>query len=52
MAVDFWDEIKNLNFDLKWLLKVRDPLEKLERKLQETKSKKLSNPQKTLKLRS
>ena len=39
----FWDEIKYFNFDLKWLFKVRNHLEKLERKLQETKRKKLSN---------
>ena len=39
----FWDEIKDFNFDLKWLFKVRNHLEKFERKLQETKRKKLSN---------
>ena len=39
----FWDEIRDFNFDLKWLFKVRDYLEKLERKLQETKLKKLRN---------
>ena len=38
-----WDEIKDFNFDLKWLFKVRNHLEKFERKLQETKRKKLSN---------
>ena len=42
-----WDEIKGFNFDLKWLFKVRSHLEKLERKLQETKIF-----QKTLKLKS
>ena len=42
-----WDEIKGFNFDLKWLFKVRSHLEKLERKLQETKIF-----QKALKLRS
>ena len=39
----FWDEIKDFNFDLKWLFKVRNHFEKLERKLEETKRKKLSN---------
>ena len=39
----FWDEIKDFNFDLKWLFKVRNHLKKFERKLQETKRKKLSN---------
>ena len=39
----FWDEIKDFNFDLKWLFKVRNHLEKFERKLQETKRKILSN---------
>ena len=39
----FWDEIKYFNFDLKYLFKARNHLEKLERKLQETKRKKLSN---------
>ena len=39
----FWDEIKYFNFDLKGLFKVRNHLEKLERKLQETKHKNLSN---------
>ena len=39
----FWDEIRDFNFDLKWLFKVRDYLENLERKLQETKLKKLRN---------
>ena len=39
----FWDEIRDFNFDLKWLFKVRNYLEKLERKLQETKRKKLRN---------
>ena len=39
----FWDEIKDFNFDLKWLFKVRNHLEKFERKLQETKRQKLSN---------
>ena len=37
----FWDEIGDFNFDLRWLFKVRNCLEKLERKLQETKHKKL-----------
>ena len=39
----FWDEIKDFNFHLKWLFKVRNHLEKFERKLQETKRKKISN---------
>ena len=39
----FRDEIRDFNFDLKWLFKVRNYLEKLERKLQETKRKKLKN---------
>ena len=39
----FSDEIRDFNFDLKWLFKVRNYLEKLERKLQETKRKKLKN---------
>ena len=39
----FWDEIKDFNFDLKGLFKVRNHLEKFKRKLQETKRKKLSN---------
>ena len=39
----FWDEVKGFNFDLKWFFKVRNYLEKLERKLEETKCKKLSN---------
>ena len=39
----FWDEIKDFNFDWKWLFKLRNHLEKVERKLQETKLKKLSN---------
>ena len=43
VAIDFWDEVKDINFDLKSLFKVRDPLEKLERKWQEIKGKKLSN---------
>ena len=40
---NFWDEIKEFNFDLKRLFKVRNHLEKLERNFQETKRKKLSN---------
>ena len=48
----FWDEIKDFNFDLKKLFEVRNHLEKLERKLQETKCKKLSNLSRKLKLRS
>ena len=39
----FWDEIKDLNYDLKWLFKVRNHLEKFDGKSQETKRKKLSN---------
>ena len=39
----FWHDIKDFNFDFKWLLKVRNHLEKLERKMQETKREKLSN---------
>ena len=39
----FWHDIKDFNFDFEWLLKVRNHLEKLERKMQETKRKKLSN---------
>ena len=32
----FWDEIRDLCFDLKWLFQDRNHFEKLERKLQET----------------
>ena len=39
----FWDAIRDFNFYLKWLFKVRNYIEKLERKLQETKRKKLKN---------
>ena len=39
----FWDEIKGFNFDIKWLFKVRNHLEKLEKKLQETKRKNFRN---------
>ena len=35
----FWNEIRDFNFDLKWLFKVRSNPEKLERKLQETERK-------------
>ena len=35
--------MKGFNFDLKWALKVRNHLEKLDRKLQETKRKYLRN---------
>ena len=38
-----WDKIRDFNFDLKWLFKVRNYFEKLERKFQETKHKKLRN---------
>ena len=40
----FWDEIRDFNFDLKWLFKVRNYLENIERKLQETKRKKNMEP--------
>ena len=39
----FWDQIRDFNFDLKWLFKVKNHLQKLERKLQERKHEKLSN---------
>ena len=39
----FWYEIRDFTFDLKCLFKVKNYLEKLERKLQETKRKKLRN---------
>ena len=39
----FWYEIRDFTFDLKWLFKVKNYLEKLERTLQETKRKKLRN---------
>ena len=39
----FWDEIKDFDYDLKWLFKVRNHLEKFDGKSQETKRKKLSN---------
>ena len=39
----FWNEINDFNFNLKWQFKVRNYLQKFERKLQETKRKKLSN---------
>ena len=35
--------MKGFNFDLKWAFKVRNRLEKLDRKLQETKRKYLRN---------
>ena len=38
----FWDEIIDVNFDLKWFFKVRNYIEKLQRKLQETKLQKLA----------
>ena len=44
----FWDEIRDFNFDLKWLFKVRNYLENLERKLQETKRKKIRNLSKNI----
>ena len=47
----FWDEIKDFNFDLKWLFQVRNHLEKFERKLQEIKCKKLSNLSKNVEIK-
>ena len=47
----FWDEIKYFNLDLKGLFKVRNHLEKLERKLQETKRKNLSNLSKNVEIK-
>ena len=47
----FWDEIKNFNFDLKWLFKVRNRREKVEGKFQDTKRKKLSNLSKNTKIK-
>ena len=46
----FWDEIRDFNFDLKWLFKVRNYLENLERKLQETKRKKIRNLSKNIEI--
>ena len=48
----FWDETKDFNSDLKWLFKVKDHLEKFERKLQEAKRKKLRNLLKSAEIRS
>ena len=48
----FWDERKDFNFDVKWLFKVRNHLEKLVGNLQETKRKKLSDLSKMLELKS
>ena len=39
----FWGEMKDFNFDFKWLSQVKNHLEKLERMSEETKRKKLSN---------
>ena len=39
----FLDETKDFKFDLKWLFKVGNHLDKLERKVQERKHKKLCN---------
>ena len=36
----FWNEIRDFIFDLKWLFKVRNHPEKLEKKLRETERKK------------
>ena len=47
----FWDEIRDFNFDLKWLFKVRNYLENLERKLQETKRKKIRNLSKNIEIK-
>ena len=43
LMCSFWYEIRDFTFDLKWLFKVKNYLEKLERTLQETKRKKLRN---------
>ena len=48
----FWNEIRDFNFDLKSLLKVRNYLEKLEKRLQETKHKKLKNLSKHAEIKS
>ena len=50
--VNFWDESKDFNSDLKWLFKVKDHLEKFEGKLQEAKRKKLRNLLKSAEIRS
>ena len=47
----FWNEIRDFNFDLKWLFKVRSHPEKLERKLQETDRKKLRNISKKIEIK-
>ena len=47
----FWDEIRDFNFDLKWLFKIRNYLENLERKLQETKRKKIRNLSKNIEIK-
>ena len=47
----FWHEIKDFNFDLKWFFKVRNHLDKLEKKLQETKRKKIGNPSKNAEIK-
>ena len=47
----FWNEIRDFNFDLKWLFKVRSHPEKLERKLQETERKKLRNISKNIEIK-
>ena len=39
----FWDKIKDVHFDLKWLFQVRSYIERLQRKLQERKRKKFRN---------
>ena len=48
----FWNEIRDFDFDLKSLLKVRNYLEKLEKRLQETKHKKLKNLSKHAEIKS
>ena len=48
----FWDETKDFHFDFKWFFKVKDHLEKFERKLQEAKRKKLRNLLKSAGIRS
>ena len=47
----FWNEIRDFNFDLKWLFRVTSHLEKLERKLQETERKKLRNVSKNTEIK-
>ena len=39
----FWEAIAGANLDLNWLLKVRSPLDKIEKEQEKIKWKKLSN---------